>query len=114
MSWHCGDCGSTNLKHTLGNCTGCGKNLDGEQSPASRTEGMFHRACWNARQEQLILASPRRSAVMNEIYVLPDDEDYEDAFDICPESTCPLYGKAVMADHRHLTNRGRTNGLDGT
>lgn len=34
--------------------------------------------------------------------VPPGGEDYEDAFDVCPEPTCPLYGKAVMADHRHL------------
>lgn len=25
-----------------------------------------------------------------------------DGFDICPEPTCSLYGKAVMADHLHL------------
>jgi hypothetical protein len=30
------------------------------------------------------------------------DEGYEDAFDTCPEPTCPLYDRAVMADHRHL------------
>lgn len=26
----------------------------------------------------------------------------DDGFDVCPYLTCPLYGKAVMADHRHL------------
>lgn len=25
-----------------------------------------------------------------------------EGFDVCPEPTCPLYEKAVMADHRHL------------
>jgi hypothetical protein len=43
---YCGDCGSTRILFTLGTCAGCGKTLDGEPSPASRSEGMFHRACW--------------------------------------------------------------------
>lgn len=37
--------------------------------------------------------------------VLPSEEGYEDAFDVCPEPTCPLYQRAVMADHRHLPGR---------
>ena len=37
--------------------------------------------------------------------VSPGEEGYDDAFDVCSEPTCPLYGKAVMADHRHLSER---------
>lgn len=29
-------------------------------------------------------------------------DDPTEGFDACPEPTCSLYGKAVMADHRHL------------
>ena len=49
MSRYCGDCGSTRVLFTLGTCDGCGLSLDGEQSPTSLSEGMFHRACWNLR-----------------------------------------------------------------
>lgn len=44
--YRCGDCGSRNLRWTLGSCAGCSESLDGDAVPASRTEGMFHRRCW--------------------------------------------------------------------
>lgn len=47
--WSCGDCGSRNLVYDMGDCAACGKSLNGERYPASRSEGMFHRRCWNAR-----------------------------------------------------------------
>lgn len=46
MTWHCGECGSTRLLFSLGDCDRCGKSLDGEPNPVSRTSGMYHRRCW--------------------------------------------------------------------
>ena len=45
--------------------------------------------------------------------VSPDEQDYDDAFDVCPEPTCLLYDRAVMADHRHLPKRAPSPEIDG-
>ena len=48
-----------------------------------------------------------QAAPSEDLTVMPGDEGYENAFDVCPEPTCSLYGKAVMADHGHLTAKAR-------